>query len=80
MIKVGNIATLLPNIKMAGPKTHCTHCQKETEYLTQMSHLPVPNENGMTMLWLESAYCTECRHSVYAQEVYERNKAFIDKE
>ena len=81
MIKVGNIS-IEDSIgyKVPGPETYCEHCQKETKYLTQMSFLPTPAKDGLTMLWLESAYCAECRHSVYAQEVFERNKVFIDKE
>ena len=72
MLTIGNLSFPLPT-------TYCTHCQKETEYLTQMSFLPAPVKDGMTSLWLESAYCTECRHSVYVQEVYERNQVFIEK-
>lgn len=80
MIKIGSISISdSVDYKVAGPQTYCTHCQKETEYHTQMSNLPVPTENGTTMLWLESAYCTECRHSVYSERVAERNKVFIDK-
>ena len=80
MIKFGSISIADSlDSEVTGPKTYCKHCQKETEYNTQMSFLPTPAKEEITMLWLESAYCTECRRTVYAQEVYERNQMFIEK-